>query len=69
MRIGIQLGDRPHADRAIEGWRRYGKGRHAAALNLGGCFTYGLAIESGHPVLCVGSDFEQTDAEVASHRR
>jgi ribonuclease VapC len=56
--------DRVQADRAIEGWRRFGKGRHRAALNLGDCFTYGLAIASGHPVLCVGDDFPLTDADV-----
>jgi len=56
--------DRIQADRALEGWRRFGKGRHPAALNLGDCFTYALAIATGHPVLCVGNDFAQTDATV-----
>jgi ribonuclease VapC len=28
---------------ALQGWRRYGKGRHPAALNLGDCFSHGLA--------------------------
>jgi len=56
--------DRTQADRAVEGWRRYGKGRHPAALNLGDCFTYGLAIAAGFPILCVGEDFERTDADV-----
>ena len=56
--------DRTQADRALEGWRRYGKGRHPAALNLGDCLTYGLAIATGHPVLCVGNDFSQTDAKM-----
>ena len=52
------------ADRALEGWRRFGKGRHRAALNLGDCFTYGLAVAVDHPVLCVGDDFVRTDVEV-----
>lgn len=56
--------DRHHADRAIEGWRRFGKGRHAAALNLGDCFTYALAAETGLPILCTGNDFARTDLEV-----
>ena len=57
--------DRTQADRALEGWRRFGKGRHPAALNLGDCFAYGLAIATGYPVLCVGDDFTRTDVEVA----
>lgn len=56
--------DRTQADRALEGWRRFGKGRHRAGLNLGDCFAYGLAVATGHPVLCVGDDFTRTDAEV-----
>jgi ribonuclease VapC len=53
--------DRTHVDRALEGWRRYGKGRHKAALNYGDCFSYALAVASGHPLLFVGDDFTQTD--------
>jgi ribonuclease VapC len=49
------------AQRSLEGWRRYGKGRHAAALNFGDCFAYGLASERDLPVLCTGEDFIQTD--------
>lgn len=56
--------DGAHAARAAEGWRRFGKGRHPAALNLGDCFTYGLASVLGYPVLCVGHDFHLTDVEV-----
>jgi ribonuclease VapC len=52
------------ASRALEGWRRFGKGRHRAALNFGDCFTYALAVEQGAPVLCVGDDFVETDVEV-----
>ena len=32
-------------------WRRYGKGRHPAALNFGDCFAYALAKSSGEPLL------------------
>jgi ribonuclease VapC len=52
------------ADRAVSGWRRYGKGRHPAALNFGDCFTYALADRTGYPVLCVGNDFAATDITV-----
>lgn len=53
--------DRGHVDRALEGWRRFGKGRHTAALNYGDCFAYGLSVASGYPVLYVGNDFGLTD--------
>lgn len=43
---------------------RFGRGRHRAALNFGDCFSYALSIESGEPLLFVGSDFSQTDVEV-----
>ncbi len=52
------------ADRAMSGWRRYGKGRHPAGLNFGACFTYALADRPGHPVLCTGDDFAATDIMV-----
>jgi ribonuclease VapC len=56
--------DRTHLDRALEGWRHYGRGRHAAGLNMGDCFTYGLAVDAAFPVLCFGTDFARTDLEV-----
>lgn len=52
------------ADRALGAWRRYGKGRHHAALNFGDCFTYALAEQTGLPLLCTGDDFAATDLEV-----
>jgi ribonuclease VapC len=52
------------ADRAMSGWRRYGKGRHPAGLNFGDCFTYALADRTGHPVLCTGNDFAATGITV-----
>ena len=46
------------ADRA---WRRFGKGRHVAGLNLGDCFAYALARITGEPLLFKGADFANTD--------
>lgn len=46
-------------------WRRFGKGRHPAALNFGDCFAYSLAKTSGEPLLFKGSDFSRTDIESA----
>ncbi len=48
----------------MSGWRRYGKGRHPAALNFGDCFTYALAERTGYPVLCTGDDFAATGISV-----
>lgn len=62
--IDIVPVDTDLAARAMSGWRRYGKGRHAAGLNLGDCFTYALAERTGHSVLCTGNDFAATDIAV-----
>ena len=45
-------------------WRRYGKGRHAAALNFGDCFAYALARIFLEPLLAKGDGFGQTDLEL-----
>lgn len=50
-----------HADVAREAWRRYGRGRHAAGLNFGDCFSYALAKTTGEPLLFKGDDFMHTD--------
>jgi ribonuclease VapC len=50
-----------HLEWALRGWRRYGKGRHPAGLNLGDCFSYALAMASGEPLLFKGGDFALTD--------
>lgn len=55
------------AEVAREAWRRFGKGRHAAALNLGDCFSYSLARTTGEPLLFKGSDFSQTDIVVVRY--
>ena len=52
---------------AREAWRRYGKGRHAAALNLGDCFSYALAKATAEPLLFKGGDFPQTDVVAAAY--
>lgn len=39
----------------------FGKGRHPAGLNLGDCFAYALARETGEPLLYKGDDFALTD--------
>lgn len=44
-------------------WRRYGKGRHPAALNFGDCFAYALAKVLDEPLLAKGTDFAKTDMQ------
>ena len=50
---------------ASEAFLRFGKGRNPAALNFGDCMAYATAKAAGQPLLCVGSDFPQTDLELA----
>lgn len=53
--------DAEQIDLARSAWRKYGKGRHPAALNFGDCFVYALAKSSGEPLLAKGMDFSLTD--------
>ncbi len=45
-------------------WRKFGKGRHPAALNFGDCFAYALTKTSSEPVLAKGEDFRRTDLQL-----
>ena len=62
-RIGAEIVpiDAEAAAVALSAWRRFGKGRHPAALNFGDCVSYALAKVSGAPLLYKGDDFSQTD--------
>jgi ribonuclease VapC len=46
---------------AHEAWRRFGKGRHAAGLNIGDCCAYAAAKIEDRPLLFKGADLEKTD--------
>jgi len=50
---------------AIDGFRRFGKGRHRAGLNIGDCFSYALATTMDLPLLFKGDDFIYTDVRPA----
>lgn len=50
-----------HWREAVDGYRKFGKGRHAAGLDFGDCLTYATAHLSGEPLLFVGTDFTLTD--------
>lgn len=68
LKIGAEIVpvDAEQADAARRAWRRYGKGRHAAALNYGDCFSYALALTRGEPLLFKGEDFAKTDVNRSS---
>jgi ribonuclease VapC len=61
--IEVVAVDRGQAETARAAWRRFGKGRHPAALNYGDCFAYALARSRRLPLLSRGNDFSQTDIE------
>ena len=49
------------AQPAIAAHDRYGKGRHAAKLNMGDCFAYACAKMNVAALLYKGDDFARTD--------
>ncbi len=63
--LAIVAFDEIQAELAREGFRRYGKGRHAAGLNFGDCFAYALAKALDAPLLFKGGDFAKTDVKRA----
>jgi ribonuclease VapC len=57
--------DAGQAELARSAWRKYGKGRHPAGLNIGDCCSYALARYTGEPLLFKGDDFARTDTKRA----
>jgi len=55
----------PEWQRALDASNRYGRGRHAAALNFGDCLAYATAAAAGDTLLFVGGDFRKTDVRPA----
>ena len=55
----------PEWHRALDAANRYGRGRHAAALNFGDCLAYASAAAAGDTLLFVGRDFRKTDIRSA----
>jgi ribonuclease VapC len=53
------------AEIAIDEFRRFGKGRHRAGLNIGDCVSYALARATNHRFLFKGDDFIHTDIRPA----
>src|SRR5438132_10660196 len=53
------------AEIAVDAFRRFGKGRHRARLNIGDCFSYALAVATDQVLLFKGDDFGHTDIRSA----
>jgi ribonuclease VapC len=65
LRLEIVPTDAAQAGIAWDAFQRFGKGRHAAALNLADCFAYALAQVSEAPLLYIGTNFAKTDVQSA----
>lgn len=61
--------DHRHWRCAVEASRRFGKGRHPAALNFGDCLAYASSQVAGLPLLATGDDFARTDLTLAADPR
>jgi len=59
--IEVVAFDSSQAEIAMDSWRRYGKGRHSAELNMGDCAAYALASTLNATLLYKGKDFSKTD--------
>jgi ribonuclease VapC len=57
--------DHRHWRLALDASRRFGKGRHPAALIFGDCLAYAPARAAGLPLLSTGRDFTKRDLPVA----
>jgi ribonuclease VapC len=62
-RLRIRVADLPAESwlLAADAARRYGKGRHPAALNFGDCLAYAAARQAGACLIYKGDDFALTD--------
>ena len=66
LHIELAPFDAAQASAARPAYADFGRGSgHPAGLNFGDCLTYGLAKETGQPLLFVGEDFAQTDLRPA----
>lgn len=63
--LNVVAFDATHIEGARDAYRRYGKGRHRAALNFGDCCAYALAKALDLPLLFKGNDFALTDLKRA----
>lgn len=68
LKAGVEIVpmDVEQANIARGAFRKFGKGRHAANLNFGDCFSYALAKAMDAALLFKGQDFSRTDIGVAA---
>ena len=55
----------PEWHAAAGAFHKFGRGRHAAALNFGDCLAYASAVAVNDSLLFVGDDFGKTDVTPA----
>jgi ribonuclease VapC len=67
LRVEVVPVTEEQAELARSAYRRFGKGKHPAALDVGDCFSYALARSLGEPLLFVGADFSKTDIQTAAY--
>ncbi len=65
LSVSVMPFEEAHWMEAREAHRKFGKGRHPAALNFGDCLAYAVAKIAGEPLLCTGNDFPRTDIPLA----
>jgi ribonuclease VapC len=66
LHIELAPFDAAQSGAARAAYADFGKGSgHPAGLSFGDCLAYGLATETGQPLLYVGDDFAQTDLRSA----
>ena len=58
-----------HSRAAVEAFRRFGRGRSKAALDLGECLAYATARLARQPLLADDPRFARTDLEMVAARR
>ena len=63
--VATVLCDEALAHGAHDAWLKYGRGRHAAGLSFGDCFSYALAKQRAEPLLFKGDGFAKTDVAAA----
>jgi ribonuclease VapC len=56
----VEIGEK-EAEIATDAYAQFGKGRHAAALNMSDCFAYACAKSNRAKLLYKGDDFTKTD--------
>jgi ribonuclease VapC len=61
FRLAIIPFTQEHWRTAVDAYTQFGKGRHRAALNFGGCLAYATARLARQPLLYAGTDFSKTD--------